>query len=60
MNGQAGPTGATDRERQRAALRWALADLEGLLARGVLDARAADRLRRDWGERLRRLDALPG
>lgn len=48
-------------ERLRAGIAWALADLDGLLARGVIDQGAHAALRRDYDERLGRLaPAAPG
>jgi hypothetical protein len=44
---------ADERERQRAGVTWALADLDSLLARGVIDAHAYEALRRDYEARLR-------
>src|SRR5438552_690385 len=45
------------REWERAGLAWALADLAGLLDRGVIDAQAYEVLRRDYEARLRWLGA---
>ena len=55
---QVEPTAAYRRERQRDTLLWALADLEGLLARGVIDVHAYRALRRDYEERLHQLGAV--
>lgn len=52
-------SGASERARQRAGLTWALVDLDGLLARGVIDATAYATLRHDYEARLRWLDAPP-
>ncbi|HEY8597839.1 MAG TPA: hypothetical protein VIL85_05370 [Thermomicrobiales bacterium] len=50
-----------ERARQRAGVAWALADLEGLLARGVIDEQGYATLRRDYETRLQHLDvALSG
>lgn len=46
-----------ERVRQRAGVAWALADLEGLLARGVIDEQGYATLRRDYEARLQHLDA---
>lgn len=46
-----------ERVRQRAGVSWALADLDGLLARGVIDERGYETLRRDYEARLHHLDA---
>lgn len=59
MSDAAEPVDATEREGQRAGLAWALADLAGLRARGVIDAATHERLRRDYEARLRQLDAPP-
>jgi hypothetical protein len=48
---------ADEHERQRAGVTWALADLDRLLARGIIDARVYEALRRDYEARLRRLDS---
>jgi hypothetical protein len=45
-----------ERVRQRAGVSWALGDLEGLLARGVIDALTYDTLRRDYEQRLHALN----
>ena len=47
----------SERERQRAGVTWALADLEGLRARGIIGAETYNALRRDYESRLRWLDA---
>ncbi|HEX5503330.1 MAG TPA: hypothetical protein VFW96_11965 [Thermomicrobiales bacterium] len=57
MSEPAGQAGASERERQRAGLAWALADLDGLRARGVVDATVYAALRRDYEARLAWLDA---
>lgn len=57
MSEPAGPAGASERERQRAGIAWALADLGGLRARGVIDAAVYAALRRDYEARLAWLDA---
>lgn len=46
-------------ERERAGLLWTLADLDGLLARGVIDARAYESLRENYTARLRHLGPTP-
>ena len=46
-----------ERARQRAGIAWALADLDGLLARGVINEQEYITLRRDYEVRLHRLDA---
>ncbi len=48
---------SADRERQQAALAWAIADLQGLRARGVIDERAYTALRQDYEQRLQQLTA---
>lgn len=55
---QVEPTAASRRERQRDTLLWALTDLEGLLARGVIDAQTYRTLRRDYEGRLHQLGAV--
>lgn len=42
-----------ERERQRAGVSWALGDLEGLLARGVISMATYEGVRRDYDARLR-------
>lgn len=46
-----------ERVRQRVGVVWALDDLEGLLARGVIDEHGYATLRRDYEARLHQLDA---
>src|SRR4051794_8558928 len=48
------------RERERVGLAWALADLAGLLDRGVIDTQAYEVLRRDYEARLRWLSTVGG
>src|SRR5262245_49682157 len=48
------------RERQRGGVAWALADLDGLLARGVIDTPVYEALRRDYEARMRSLDGVEG
>src|ERR671933_922643 len=54
------PPEQSERERQRAGVAWALADLEGLRARGIIGAEPYNALRRDYESRLRWLDTPPG
>ncbi len=49
-----------ERARQRAGVAWALADLEGLLARGVIDEQGYATLCHDYEARLHHLDAALG
>ena len=60
MSARAEPPEQSERERQRAGVAWALADLEGLRARGIIGAETYTALRRDYEARLRWLDASSG